>query len=142
MGKKAAMKQKTFFATDDTLSEILTWVREQLILFGISRPHLGKIELAIEEAVVNIIRHAYAEMKNEKVTIEIEYFPEAALHICIIDRGIPCNPLEKIRPLETDFSLEERIEGGLGLHLMCRIMDDVVYKRIDDTNQLLLIKKL
>jgi anti-sigma regulatory factor (Ser/Thr protein kinase) len=51
----------------------------------------------------------------------------------MVDDGIPFNPLGVETP-DTDLPLEEREIGGLGIHLVRRMMDKVSYRRRIDKN--------
>lgn len=142
MVQEELVKRKTFSANMEALVSMLSWVREQIALFAIDPSYHHKVELAVEEALVNVIHHAYPSDAEGEVTIEARHVPQKSLEVLIIDRGIASNPLEMIKPINPHAPLEERREGGLGLHIIRDAMDDVLYRRIDDTNQLLLIKKL
>lgn len=99
-----------------------------------------KLNLAIEEAVVNVIDYAYPEGTKGDVTIDVEVDDEW-LTFVISDSGIPFDPTLKD---EVDITLpvEERRIGGLGIHLVRQIMDSISYERTDGTNVLRLKKKL
>ena len=97
------------------------------------------INLALEEAVTNVMLYAYPN-ENGNVLIEAEK-SDRKITFIISDNGIPFDPTQ--RP-EADITLsaEERSIGGLGIHLVRQIMDDIHYERKDDRNILTLVKKL
>ncbi len=97
------------------------------------------INLALEEAVTNVMLYAYPN-ENGKVLIEAEK-SERMITFIISDNGIPFDPTQ--RP-EADITLtaEERSIGGLGIHLVRQIMDEIHYERKDNRNILTLVKKL
>ena len=97
------------------------------------------INLALEEAVTNVMLYAYPG-ENGKVLIEAEKTPQR-ITFTISDSGIPFDPTQ--RP-EADITLpaEDRAIGGLGIHLVRQIMDDIHYERKDNRNILTLVKKL
>ena len=103
---------------------------------GINDATLLRIELAIEEAIVNIIN--YSSSDNIIMNCELS---NGAVIIEITDNGATFNPLQKEDP-DISISVEEREIGGLGIFLMKNIMDDVQYQRINNHNVLTLIKKL
>ena len=81
--------------------------------FGVKQKSVGEIELACEEALVNIIEHG--EHFDEKDSLEIECMPsEKGMEIIIHERGIPFNPqnASKYTPPK---ALEEMMTQGLGL---------------------------
>ena len=59
----------------------------------------------------------------------------------VADDGIPFNPLS-IAPPDTGLSVEDRRIGGLGIHLVRNIMDEVTYNRRTDRNVVILVKYL
>ncbi len=60
----------------------------------------------------------------------------------LTDDGKPFNPLEEAPVAILDGSIEERPIGGLGIHFMRILMDEVAYQRTNGHNQLTLIKHL
>ena len=59
----------------------------------------------------------------------------------ISDSGIPFDPTKQ-KPADTTLSAEERAIGGLGIHLVRQLMDEVTYSREENKNVLTLIKKI
>ena len=57
------------------------------------------------------------------------------------DSGIPFDPTQKAE-VDITLSAEERAIGGLGIHLVRQLMDEVIYNREDDKNVLTLIKRI
>jgi len=99
-----------------------------------------KMNLAIEEAVVNVMNYAYP--KDVKGTVSIDAtISDKGLKFVISDNGTPFDPTAKAE-VDTTLSAEERGIGGLGIHLIRQIMDSINYEYIDGRNVLTLIKKL
>ena len=63
------------------------------------------------------------------------------LAVTIADDGIPFNPFSGAPP-DTSLSLEERELGGLGIHVVSKVMDEVSYNRRTDRNVVILVKYL
>jgi len=102
--------------------------------------HTFNINLALEEAVTNVINYAYED--NNEHLIKLDFSLEnRELKITITDDGIEFNPLLKEDP-NTELSLEERKIGGLGIFFVKKIMDNIDYERINNKNILTLIKKV
>ena len=98
------------------------------------------INLALEEAVTNVIEYAYPEGADGLVDIEA-ILREKTLDFIITDSGKPFDPTA--RPdVDTSASLNDRPIGGLGIHLVKRIMDSVSYRREDGKNILTMIKNI
>lgn len=98
------------------------------------------INLALEEAVVNVMTYAYPAGKQGHVDIEAQANDER-LKFVISDTGIPFDPTAR-EDADTTLSAEERPIGGLGIHLVRQIMDSINYERVDGKNVLTLRKKL
>jgi sigma-B regulation protein RsbU (phosphoserine phosphatase) len=129
-------------------------VRENLrtisyFLHGIARrldlteDALFEIEVAVEEAAVNIISHAYPPGKAGDILVQVEASDDV-VHITLADWGIALNPAQ-VKPFNFDAPVETRIEGGMGLHLIQSLMNDVVRKASSapgEPNRLTLTKKI
>ena len=99
-----------------------------------------KLNLAIEEAVVNVMNYAYPAGEKGDVDIEAMINDEYLVFV-ISDSGTPFDPTAKAE-VDTTLSVEERGIGGLGIHLIRQIMDTINYKRVNGMNVLTLRKKL
>jgi sigma-B regulation protein RsbU (phosphoserine phosphatase) len=99
-----------------------------------------QMNLAMEEAVVNVMDYAYPAGTVGDVTIEAES-DDDQLQFTIIDSGTPFDPTAK-EEVDTTLSAEERPIGGLGIHLVRQLMDSINYERIDGKNILTLHKKI
>ena len=98
------------------------------------------INLALEEAVVNVMSYAYQPGTTGNVNIEA-IANETRLKFIISDWGTPFDPTAE-KEVDTTLSAEERPIGGLGIHLVRQIMDSINYERIDGMNVLTLRTKL
>lgn len=107
---------------------------------GFDMSTIMQINLAIEEAVVNVMNYAYPEGTKGDITIEAKSNGTEMIFI-ISDTGKPFDPTAKPE-VDITKSAEDRAIGGLGIHLIRQIMDRINYERIDGHNILTLIKKL
>lgn len=98
----------------------------------------GGLNLALEEAVTNVIQYAYPEGTEGEVYIEA-CTSENGLTYTIIDNGKPFDPTAKPE-VDINAGVEERPIGGLGIHLVRTIMDTVRYERRGNKNVLILTK--
>ncbi len=96
------------------------------------------INLALEEAVSNVMLYAYPGQHGQ---VLIEFSKEKSIIFTITDSGIPFDPTQQ-READTTLSLEERQIGGLGIHLVRQLMDEIYYRREDNKNVLTLIKHI
>ena len=95
-----------------------------------------KVNLALEEAVTNVIMYAYPAGTKGKVNLEA-VVEGTELKFTLADRGKYFDPTEAPEA-DTTASVEDRPIGGLGIHLVRTIMDSVTYKRMDGQNVLIM----
>ena len=130
----------SFQANIGTLHDMLGWIRVHVQEGGYSEAEIKKIELALEEALVNIIEHAYS-YETGMIEITYRFFPEDRIELVLKDYGEPFNPLENSKKVNPFAALEEREEGGLGIAFMHKLMDTIEYTREGESNVLTLKKK-
>lgn len=118
------------------LAEFVDMVCEEV---GMDMAVAIQMNLAMEEAVVNVMSYAYPADTVGDVTIEAVTIADQ-LQFTITDSGIPFDPTAKAE-VDTTLSAEERPIGGLGIHLVRQLMDSINYERIDGKNVLTLRKK-
>lgn len=95
------------------------------------------IQLAIDEAAINIIEHAYDDGEG---VLSIRCWTEQHhFYVQIKDKGKRFNPADIPEPVLTG-PLEEREIGGLGIYFMRELMDEVRFEFGEDGNLLLMIK--
>ena len=99
-----------------------------------------RMNLAIEEAVVNVMNYAYPKGVKGMVNIDAT-ISDKGLKFVISDNGTPFDPTAK-EEVDTTLSAEERGIGGLGIHLIRQIMDSINYEHIDGRNVLTLLKRI
>ena len=97
------------------------------------------INLALEEAVTNVMLYAYPN-GHGRVLVEAMKEKER-ITFTISDTGIAFDPTQQEAP-DITLSAEERAIGGLGIHLVRQIMDEISYERKDNKNILTLVKQL
>ena len=130
------MTEKSFDAKIAHIHPMLGWIKEQLSSDKVPGGVLKKLELAAEEALVNIIYHAY---KNEGGQIFIDLNVEPGkVELMLIDQGPAFNPLKHIHKKE-DVPLMKRKEGGLGILFIRKCTDEVHYKRVGKENRLKMV---
>lgn len=98
------------------------------------------INLALEEAITNVIMYAYPQGKGGQVQIDA-VIREGSLDFIISDTGIPFDPTAAPEA-DTSLGVEDRPIGGLGIFLVRKIMDKVSYRRENGKNILSMTKFL
>lgn len=123
-----------------TIEHVPQWrqfITERARAQGVPLKRLHRIELALEEALVNICHYAYPSTPGE-VEVVCRVDAQQRFLIEIVDRGVPFDPLSLPPPTFED-DLAHRQVGGLGVFLMRHLADDVTYRREDGRNILQLI---
>ena len=99
-----------------------------------------EMNLALEEAVVNVMTYAYPEGTKGYVDISAQSDNDS-LTFVISDSGKPFDPTTR-EEVDTSLPAEQREIGGLGIFLVRKMMDDIKYEYKDGHNILTLRKKL
>ena len=119
------------------ISDFITKVMSQI---GAKGRSISDVQLAVDEACTNIIRHAYSERKDI-ITIALEIVDEDLI-VTITDRGEPFKP-DSIPPPDLESDVGERKIGGLGIYFMRKLMDEVSYSfDAEEGNKLTMRKHL
>ena len=98
-----------------------------------------QIDVAVDEVMSNIAHYAYPDGEG-MVTVSIEE-KENTVQIFFRDSGIPYDPLTAKAP-DLSLSAEDRPIGGLGIHMVKKMMDAVSYRYENGQNMLTLQKML
>ncbi|MCS6843809.1 MAG: ATP-binding protein [Caldilineales bacterium] len=130
------------FASDlANLSAALDFVRAQCRFAGASDDETFACELATDEACTNIIEHAYQGRKDGEIRLTCLWADEVFI-IRLHDRGQPFDPTAVAVPPRAA-RLEDVEIGGLGLHFMRSLMDEIRFE-FDPAggNTLTMVKRL
>ncbi len=136
----AASKQSLVVKSDTMyLMQVRTFIQQSIRTSKLPSADENKIILAVDEAVSNIIEHAYGNHTSGTIEIEVET-TEEIYRICIRDQGKSFQP-----PARAEVDIQEHIrqgnKRGLGIFLMRRVMDEVNYRFRDGIqNELILVK--
>jgi anti-sigma regulatory factor (Ser/Thr protein kinase) len=112
----------------DQLPIFLGHVRQTAETAGLMDAQGARLELAVEEALVNVFNYAYAGQAHAgavtcRVMVETD-----GLTVEIVDEGPPFDPLARPDP-DTALELEQRQPGGLGIFMIRQLADEVSYRR-------------
>lgn len=107
---------------------------------GIGMEKTMSLNLALEEAVVNVMDYAYPKGTPGSVSVDVRTDADGIVFV-ITDNGIPFDPTA-MKDADTTLPLEERSIGGLGIFLTRQIMDDISYERSNGRNILTLKKNI
>jgi len=102
-----------------------------------------KVNLVLEELGLNILNYGGQDTSR---TPEIEITltsDDSMLTIEVSDDGLPFNPLQDVDDPDIDGAIEDRAIGGLGVHLVRTLMDDLSYERTTSgRNHLKMVAKI
>ncbi len=111
-------------ATLENLRKVSEFVRDIGQRLQLTEEVLFDIDLAVEEASANIVRHAYQPGQAGDIQLRVETSNDI-VRITLTDWGLPFDP-ETVAPFDVRAPVETRSEGGTGLYLIYSLMDDVV----------------
>jgi len=128
--------KKSYPATLNNLKKIRATIKDFLKIYEVDLKIIKNIQLAVDEAVTNIIKHAYkGENKNNIIKIELELKNKKFL-IHLYDNGIKVNK-NNIKPR----SLDNIKPGGLGTYFIDQLMDETKYLKSNKWINHLVLKK-
>jgi anti-sigma regulatory factor (Ser/Thr protein kinase) len=112
----------------DFLPAVLAFARELAVICGFDEGEVNKIEVALEEAVTNIIRHSLSSDKTLFFDLEIMPF-QSGMEFCLHDMGRPFDEKET-EQYDPARVLQEHEVRGLGSFLIRKLMDVVEYQAL------------
>lgn len=98
------------------------------------------VNVALDELIANALSHGRTGRDPCSVTVEVKLDHERVT-VILTDDGKPFDPFGRDAP-DTALSVEERPIGGLGIHLVGQLMDQVSYERREGHNVVILVKQL
>jgi serine/threonine-protein kinase RsbW len=99
---------------------------------------LFEVNLGLDELFTNIISYGFEDEADHQIKFTLAK-TEETLVVKVEDDGTPFNPLEAADP-ELSRDLDTIDIGGLGIHLVKKMMDDINYQRVEGRNKLILKK--
>jgi anti-sigma regulatory factor (Ser/Thr protein kinase) len=105
----------------------------------INRSYMFPVNLAIEEIFTNMVK--YQPGSNNDISLRLEKDSERLI-ICLSDFDVDQFDVTAFPEADVEASLEDRHDGGLGLHLVRKMMDSVDYEYHDRTSKVIMIKAM
>jgi len=141
--KAVTVSEKLSVFFENELSELVK-LQQVIQLYGqsnqLSDTLQNSINLVLEELLTNIISYGYEDHDSHKIYLHLS-LKEGVLTAVIEDDGIPFNPLEA-PDVDVSQSIEDISVGGLGIHFVRTLMDDLYYERKQNKNNLTMTKRL
>jgi len=128
------MNIKSFSPRIESIHEIQKFVREPFLALGAGEKKLMKIDLLVEEIVVNIVRYGGMAVESDFIDVGMDTVDDKII-IEISDNGLAFNPLEQEGP-DLTAGLDERRPGGIGIFFVKQIAKEIRYERRDHKNYL------
>ena len=125
----------TILSDPANLAEVRQAVERYALAAGLCDAEAAKVVLALDEAMTNIIRHAYRNASDRPIEVRAHHDDEV-LRIVLRDYGIQA-PRETIHSRD----LDDVRPGGLGVHIMTSCMDCIDYQPADDAGTVLTMTK-
>ena len=125
----------------EKLFAVRNFVADAAHAFGVDEESMNKISIAVDEACTNIIKHSYEFASNKEIDITIS-MNGSKFEVIIAHNGKSFDP-DIIKSPDMKEYLSHYRKGGLGMHLMRSLMDEVEYKILSNMrNEVHLIKFL
>lgn len=124
---------RTLSADDAALPALFDAIETWLHEAGAPARDIPRLMIVFDELLSNILRHGGGTID---VTISLA---DGAIRAAITDDGPPFNPLARAAP-DIDLDIDDRAIGGLGIHLVREMMDEVGYAYHDGRNRLTIAK--
>jgi sigma-B regulation protein RsbU (phosphoserine phosphatase) len=120
--------------------QLNAFVKQVMARLGIEASLAKKLQLAVEEAVVNVMEYAYPTGASGEISLQVSSEGQS-LKFVIKDQGGAFDPTMKELP-DTTLSVEDRPIGGLGILFVREMMDSINYERTGGMNVLTLMKNI
>lgn len=120
------------------LKEIRDFIEQIGKKYKISDKIINSFKLVVDEACTNIIRHGYKDIKDGKITIRA-IIRRLSVTIVVIDQGRSFDP-RQVKDPDLQKYVQIGKKGGLGIHMMRKLMDDIQYNLTGYGNELRLTK--
>jgi len=122
------------------LATIRDTTKHMAELAGCDATVAAQVALAVDEASTNVIEHAYRGASDRRVELRF-LLATGELRVEIVDDGAPVDT-RALPEVDLRRYASEKRRGGLGVHLMGRIMDTVTFRRTARGNVCCMVKRL
>lgn len=119
--------------------QVQAWLQDFAARACLSEATRQAFDLSLEEWLTNVINYGYEDAGEHWIQLRFFAAPADA-RVEVEDDGRAFNPLE-LPPVDTTTPLEQRSIGGLGIHMIRKLMDSLEYRRHDGRNCLVLTRR-
>lgn len=117
------------------VSLLAEWIEQVGEEFQLPASCVFQLNLALEEAVVNVMNYAYPGQEGMPVLLTAEAKDDGTYEFVLEDEGVEFDPTQSEEP-DISLAAEDRPIGGLGIFLVMNIMKEVTYERRSERNVL------
>ncbi len=115
-----------FRSSPRLLGDVRAMIRSYLCNQGLDEDKIQEVVLAVDEACTNSIRHAYTGQEDKKLELSMNS-GDGWIELELCDSGIPA-PYDRVkRKSDEAIAAEVLTPGGLGMHLIYNVFDDVTF---------------
>jgi serine/threonine-protein kinase RsbW len=134
-----SIRNLTVQASTAHLSKVRRFVAQEARLFGFDKQQISDIQLAVDEAFTNIIKHAYKNNASKEVKISL-HNGDDTFWISLVDTGRSFS-LEEYEKPDIRRRIKQKKRGGVGVYLIQKLMDEVTYQHNGKVNKICMLKK-
>jgi len=127
-------------ARAENLKVIRDFIEEACRSAGVARSDAYDLKLAVDEACSNVVEHGYKGRREPFPLGVVFEADEKKIAVAVTDRGSPFDPAQAHEP-DLSAHWQDRPIGGLGWHLIRRLVDEIRYDSEESGNRLTLIKR-
>jgi serine/threonine-protein kinase RsbW len=131
--------EKSFKRATDSLEGIFQFLQDFASAEGLGESVTYVMNLVVEELFTNMVKYSPGGFPEIPISLTRE---EGKLVMRLVDRDVEEFDITKTKKVNTDLPLEERKPGGLGLHLIKHMVDEIDYQYRDSSSVITIIKKL
>ena len=131
--------QKSFPRTAASLPEIFEFMDSFFARAGVGDTHRLPMQFAVEELFTNLVK--YSQGGTREILLDLRR-DGVRLVVSLTDFDVERFDIRSVPNVNVDLDLKDRKPGGLGIHLLKRMVDDVDYEYIDGRSTTTLVKRL
>ena len=127
----------------ENLNRLTSFVSTMASKTGLESIEVSKLKIAVYEAAMNVVEHGYKFESGRKLGVEV-LWTKKRLQITMLDKGEKFNFYD-LKPYNVREAFEEKRQGGFGLYIIRRSVDEIRYEAAKDPggwNRLVLVKKI
>lgn len=131
--------QQAFPRTAACLPEIFAFMDDFFARTGIADEHRMPMQFVVEEWFTNLVKYSRGGTQDIVLDLKRE---RGRLVISLTDIGVLPFDIRAVPDVDVDRDLKDRKPGGLGVHLVKRMVDDIDYEYVDGRSTTIFVKEL